>query len=273
MSKSSAVAALAQSPIAPPEYRRPPVHEVALSLVFVTPASTRELEQLPGSLRDRFPMVERQERVELEMTAGAAQQILSSARTFDGWRFTDASGTRVVFAAHSRASFHAVRPGQWPTGDYAGWPAIYREALALLTSFAPLYGQLNIERAGLRYLNRIAVPVGSRLEDWFNIGFTAPPLLRDTYAMNLRQTWGRIEGHDDLSATIGLATIEIPDPSVRLGHVGFLLDIEVFNLWKPLAPKFLQLRDWCRRAHDVEREIFEFSITDLLRQRFEVISK
>jgi uncharacterized protein (TIGR04255 family) len=175
-------------------------------------------------------------------------------------------------AAHSRASFHAVRPGKWPTGEYVGWPTIYNEALDLLSTFGSLYGRLDIERAGLRYLNRIALPIGSRLEDWFNIGFVTAPFLRDTFAMNLRQTWGRVQDNEDLSATIGLATIEIPDTALQAHNLGFLLDIEVFNLWKPLAPKFLELRNWCRRAHDVERAIFEFSITELLREQFEVIS-
>ena len=168
-------------------------------------------------------------------------------------------------------SLHAVRPGEWPTGEYAGWPAIYRDALELFGFLEAIYGDAPLLRASLRYLNRIAVPVGSELSDWFTIGFTAPAFLQDTFAMNLRQTWARMEGNDDLSATVGLAMIEIPDAALQQDHVGFLLDIEVFNLWQKMAPTFQAIPAWCRRAHDVEGDIFEQSITPALRDRFEVI--
>ena len=77
-----------------------------------------------------------------------------------------------------------------------------------------------------------------------------------------------------MSLTVGLATIAIPaNVALHEKHIGFLLDIEVFNLWPHMAPSFLDLPEWCRRAHEVENRVFEGAITDALRKRFEEITK
>lgn len=253
------------------EYLRPPVHEVVLSLVFETAVEASQLDALSTALRDQFPFVERLEQVQFETTLAPSGTTAVTRREFDGWQFKNEGPTRVVSAGRTRLSIHATRPGTWPTGPYAGWSAIYQEATDLFATLAAAYEGGKLVRAGLRYVNRIAVPGNSELEDWFTIGFSAPEMLADPYAINLRQTWARIKGHDDLSATLGLALIQIPDASLAETHIGFLLDIEVFNLWKVNAPTFAQLREWSRRAHELEGHIFEGSITDRSRELFGVV--
>lgn len=253
------------------EYRHPPVHEVVLSLQFAEPVDQSSMANLRDALRSAYSEVEEQQQIGMEMTFGpGGQQLTQTKREADGWLLKDDPKTpsRVLSIGRSRLSIHAVRPGSWPTGEYAGWPALYEHSLHILQWIAKTYGKARLERAGLRYLNRIAVPQGTQLSDWFLFRVNAPDFLQEEYGVNLRQTWARIDGADDLSATVGLATIQIPEPSLGAEHVGFLLDIEVFNLWKPLAPTLAGLPDWCARAHDVEGDIFEWCITDMLRNLF-----
>jgi uncharacterized protein (TIGR04255 family) len=145
--------------------------------------------------------------------------------------------------------------------------------LKVLASLESAYANLPIKRAGVRYLNRIAIPKESDLAEWVTLAWQGPSLLRRPYAFNLRQTWERVEGHDDLSATIGIAKIEIPETETRLKEtcIGVLLDIEVFNLWVRYAPSFGSLGEWIARAHDVENTLFEDSITKALRARLKEI--
>lgn len=254
-------------------YQRPPVHEVVLSLVFGDGVDPSALESLPKILADQYPEAHRQHRHEFAATLGpAGQQLVSSSnRERDGWFLRSPNRTRLVSAGRMHLNLHAVREGEWPTGEYAGWEAIYREAGRLFSELEAVYGQAQLQRAGLRYLNRIAVPTRSDLEEWFTIGFRAPKFLQDEYAINLRETWASVEGSEDLSITLGLATIQIPEPALAEGHVGFLLDCEVFNLWKKYAPSYAELPRWCRRAHEAEGDIFESSITDKLRRQLGVV--
>lgn len=254
------------------EYRRPPVHEVVLSLQFAEPVDLISMAKLRDELRPAYSEVEEQQQIGMEMTFGpGGQQLTQTKREADGWLLKDdpKDPSRVLSIGRSRLSVHAVRPGSWPTGEYAGWAALYEHSLQIVQSLARIYGAAKLEKAGLRYLNRIAVPQGTELFEWFVFRVNAPEFLQDEYGINLRQTWARVEGADDLSATVGLATIQIPEPSLAAQHIGFLLDIEVFNLWKPLAPTLSALPDWCARAHEVEGDIFEWSITDSLRNLFD----
>lgn len=257
------------------EYRRPPVHEVVFSLVFDRPLEVSALMRVPEFLRDRFPNPERQETVGFGMSLGpGGHRVMEPTRQFGGWVFKDVaqSPTRVVTAGVAGLTINAVRPGEWPQGDYAGWDTIYEEASYVFESLGQVYSQVTLERAALRYLNRIAVPADSDHWDWFTIGFKAPSFLDGVYALNLRQTWGHIDGAEGFSTTLGLATIQIPEPSIAGGHVGYLLDIEVFNLLKREAPRFGQLREWYQRAHDLEGDVFESSVKDELRQRFDPVN-
>lgn len=253
------------------EYVNPPVHEVVLSVQFGQPVPQQMLTRLRDTLRDGFSVLEQQEQIGVEITVGpGGQQFTQSKREPDGWMLKDdaQAPSRLLSIGRQRVNIHAVRPGQWPSGPYAGWPALYEDSMKVLSALPAVYGSVPLERAAIRYLNRIAVPAESELTDWFALNLNGPPFLSHEYAVNLRQTWAVVQGAEDLSATVGLATIEIPDDSLAHDHVGFLLDIEVFNLLKPNAPKVGDLPVWCKRSHDVEGDIFEWCITDRLRSRF-----
>jgi uncharacterized protein (TIGR04255 family) len=255
-------------------YAKPPVHEVILSLAFQSPAERAELEALPAKLKDVLPTVEKRERAEIAIEAGpSGQQVTRTTREFDGWALRNDGPTRVALLGTNQLSLHAVRPGPWPHGSYSGWQTIRAEMLTILESLQEAYSRLPIMRASVRYLNRIALPKDTPLSDWLTLAWDGPALARDPFAFNLRETWARIEGHDDLSATIGLAKIEIPESEVsQLGNChGILLDIEVFNLWVQNAPQFEGLGAWTARAHDVENDLFEGSVTQALRTRMEEI--
>jgi uncharacterized protein (TIGR04255 family) len=259
-----------------PKYKNPPVHEVVLAVQFGEPLSSEGIEALREQLRDRFPAsagrVELQQLLEVAM-GPVGQQVLRTSTQFDGWELKDNSDapTRVARLTRLQISLHALRPGNWPSQEYPGWETIFEEFRECLRRIAPVYSAGKPRRVGLRYLNRIAVPSGTPLKEWFQLHLNHPSILEQDYTYNLRQTWARLRGYEDLSATIGLARIEVEDPVLKPNHDGAVLDIEVFNLAVAHAPSYDRLADWCERTHEAERTIFEGCITDALRERFEVI--
>jgi len=251
------------------KYVNPPVHEVVLDVQFHRSLDEKPLRELRGRFVDFFPQAEQMNLVQMEMTVGSTGQgYQNTQRQFGGWQFKKEGGW-ILQTGPTSLSLHLVRLGQqWPVGQYVGWSAIYPQFLELHASLQDVYSPLEPKRAGLRYLNRIAIPLGESVTDWLEFKLQAPKLLHDLYTFHLRQTWARAGEYDDISATIGLAKIEVGDPAVAAENYGVLLDIDVFNLWIQKAPNYVSLPDWFNRAHEVENKIFEGCLTDAIRERF-----
>jgi uncharacterized protein (TIGR04255 family) len=249
------------------EYANPPVHEVIVDVQFQRSLDEKPLRELRNRLAESFPQAEQQNLMQMQVAFGpGGQGYQNTLSQFGGWLFRNEGW--VLQVGPMALTLHFVRPGPWPVGKYVGWAAIYRKYLELHTTLADVYGPLEPKRAGVRYLNRIAIPQAEDVSQWLEFKLKAPDVLHDLYTFNLRQTWARAGEDDDVSATVGLAKIDIGDPDIAAQNQGVLLDIEVFNLWIEKAPMYEKLPDWFERAHQVENEIFEGCITDPLRQRF-----
>ena len=250
------------------EYLNPPVHEVILDVQFQRDLEQDALRDLPRHLSKIFPRAEQQNIVQLQVAMGVGSGGYQNSLTqFGGWLFREDGW--VLQTGLTSWTLHLVRPGNWPTGRYLGWTAIYEKFLELHSVLKQPYGNLEPKRAGLRYLNRVAIPLGDDIARWLAFRNEAPALLHDLYAFNLRHTWARAGEDDDLSATLGLAKINIDEPLVARDNQGVLLDIDVFNLLIDRAPSYEGLPDWFKRAHAIENEIFEECLTASLRERFD----
>ena len=251
-------------------YKNPSVHEVILDVQFHDSVGERELRDVRKRLAERFERVDEQSTVEILMSVGPhGQDVQTGRKRFAGWLFRSEPPGWALRTAAQQVTLHAVRPGKWPIGDYVGWSAIFAHFKELYEALTTPYGALKTKRVGLRYLNRIAIPKGVDLDDWLFMPLAAPGPLKDLYAFNLQHTWASAGEYDDISARIAFQKIDIEEPKVAEHHDGVLLDIDVFNLWIPKAPVWSDLLDWYERAHTVENQVFERSITDRLRSQFD----
>jgi uncharacterized protein (TIGR04255 family) len=250
-------------------FRNPPVHEVVLTLQFHGRVDLNKLEGVGKLLSEPLIGAERVETHQVELVGTPTGEAGARVRReVVGWAFKTQGPTKVVQATRDALSVHAVRPGKWPVGPYPGWEVNGPWALGVFRELAPIYMALAPHRAGLRYLNRIAVPDPTDLRDWFTIVPPAPVGLSEAYVFQFGQTWERVHDHDNLSATVRLSKIAIDDPEIQKGNQGALLDIEVFTRRGEKAPGFDALSEWFKSAHDVENSIFESSITPKLADRF-----
>lgn len=248
------------------KYRHPPVHEVVVDIQFHESLDDSVASSLPDRLQAKFGTPQRLQGQELEVTIGPqGQPQATSKQGFAGWRFETVNPMWVVQCSPSQLTLHAVRSQKWPSGPYIGWEKIIERYEELLELVKGAYGLLTPKRVGLRYLNRIAVPQDRDPFDWIKLSFQAPDFLRQPFSFDLRQTWGSVDGAEDLSATVRLVKVKIEDESIARGHMGVVLDIDVFNLWVQNAPQFSKLLPWFERAHEVENRVFEASISDGLR--------
>jgi uncharacterized protein (TIGR04255 family) len=134
-----------------------------------------------------------------------------------------------------------------------------------LTEF---YSQVPIRRAGLRYLNRVAVPYGKELDAWFTLHFESHPLGRRLRTFSLHQVWENVDGFEDIGASLRFGRVDIPGELAE-DSAGVLLDIDLFSLHPVDAPTWSDALAWFDRAHAAENLVFEASITPEFRSELD----
>lgn len=251
------------------QYANPPVHEVILDVQFREALNDDALQAIPKRLGQTFGNPTRLSALDLRAELGpSGTEVFSAESRFAGWAFEEIEPRWVLRTTRTGFTVNAARSADWPRGPYVGWEVIFARFEKILSSVHDVYSKLSPRRAGLRYLNRIAVPFDSDIEHWFAFGVTAPSLLAQPHAFHIRQTWAEVRGFPGISATIALAKVMIPDAQIAASNYGVLLDIDVFNLRPDEAPAFAELPAWFEQAHEVENALFEECITNALRERF-----
>lgn len=260
---------------APPRstYAAPPVHEVVLDLKFREALDDEGLETIPdvlGTALDQS-VPGRLSSFEVQAGVGSPAPNFRAGSRFSGWEYVREEPLWVLRAQHGQLTMHFARSEDWPKGPYVGWERILEQFLDIVARLREVYGGLGVRRAGLRYLNRIAVPLGSATEEWFTLALPDPPSVEGLYSFAVEETWEKVVGFDGLSAKIRLAKIRIPHEELAEDQFGVLLDIDVFNLFVGEAPPYDDLAGWFEQAHEAENRVFESCITDALRQRFDAM--
>lgn len=225
-------------------YRNPPVVE-ALCEVFFT-GSAWDLA-VPGlfyeQVRGRFP--ERGQRED-------AEGISTEPRA----EFWSGDRSRLVQVGRDLLVVNQLRP--YP--HYEDWRPIVLEMCALYREVAK---PAAVERATLRYLNRIPVPETFQMETFFRIYAEVPKEIGGGHrAFLIRLELPALHEEHQLILTFGRAN---PEPESR--HA---LMLDLYDIAKLTGPDtFAGLAQTMDEAHANIERAFEGAITDALRARFE----
>ena len=122
------------------------------------------------------------------------------------------------------------------------------------------------ERIGLRYINRINVPLeGSNfnVEKYFQFKPDVGADLQGNFAgFNMLAIWAYHNGRDMCKVRLNTASPDSP------GHISFILDID-YNLENPKDTKPDDALEWLEIGHTVVNSTFEGCIKDDLRELFD----
>lgn len=167
-------------------------------------------------------------------------------------RALSSDGTRLFMVGAQTLSVHALKP-------YPGW----EEFRSLIADAVGIYRSLDatcpeVRRIGLRYINQVTLPANAEVTDFF----TGAPRPMNGLGIARRGFVQRVEHHDggELHCVVGLAARADP------GGLRMALDIDVI-----LTPSAgLSFEDAIGRIESlkaIERDAFEGSITDAMRQQ------
>jgi uncharacterized protein (TIGR04255 family) len=251
-------------------YKHPPVHEVILDLQFDGDADLTKLKDAAEAIAavSDFKGVAERHTLDTSMLIGSVSHTAQTSTTRPaGFTINAENGAGYANLFKAQLTLHEVRSSTWPVGSYAGWDVISDRFFSIMNQAAVAYNDLKIRRVGLRYVNRIALPLGSPIDSWFNFLPTYPSNLQGVFNFSYSQTWANTHGHQDVATTVNMARIEVPAEQAN-SHIGVMLDIDIFNMWPKDAPIWEECKDWFSRAHDCENSVFEEFITDDLREEF-----
>ena len=237
-----------------------PITEAVIEIKAQLPEETtlKSLESFHDHIKNRFP--EKQEQRFLKAAFKLSQKDkLSSLPTktgTQGYLFRSLKEKKVVQSKIDGFAFNKLKP-------YENWKLFRSEGRELWELYSGIVNPIKIVRIGLRYINRIEVPLP--FKDFSDYLLTNPQI-----APNLPQTvshfFMQLEvPNSDIEATaIITQTMDKPTKSNRLP---LILDIDVFRITGYVGKTEEMWEDF-EKLRDFKNDIFFNSVTEKAKELF-----
>lgn len=240
------------------KYPAPPIIDSVIELRFENPLSKRAFEQIARKIAPEYDFHEIGEEAEVEVRveSGGVTPRLKNPRavhTFSGQDQTD------------RLRFDPFKIFWGCLPPYEGWEPFEARVFRDLERFPRKVGLPAIQRIGVRFRNRLDVPVKdsgvASYEDYIGVNIELPAIFdpHDGYV------WKVVKHFRDrgLSATVASGIIEPEVPKT----VAILLDIDVYKEMD-LPSSLDDLKQTLTSLRELKNEIFEVCVTDKARESF-----
>lgn len=236
-------------------YPRPPITETVIEFRLKTHASQSTVEKARKAIGKSYARSEELKELKLQFDTTTERTSVDSA--FAGTRLYSADGADIVWVKPNGISISRLAP-------YCGWEKFREHARGAWEKWREIVGARQLDRIGLRYINRIDIPVSEktgavRIEDYLRLTPSYPDPDQRFYMFAI-QTQIAVDPYR-MTVNTGSA------PSTLIDHLSYLLDLDLFQEGE------LPLKDedvWAI-ADDMrlkKNEVFESYITDLTRSLF-----
>jgi uncharacterized protein (TIGR04255 family) len=236
-------------------YLHPPIAEAAIEIRISNPLSAKDLEKIVTKLKKLYPNSHSINGLDINLGPNAA--VVNQTQT--GFRLVSDDQADIVILYPQSLVVARLAP-------YPGWSAIQDRVVSAWKIWKIVAKTRTISRVGIRYINRIDIPVDDtgkiEIEDYLTLYPTAPDLSDAPMSHYLIQFTKPTSLH--LWSTTITSTIQ-PSPLVKT--LSLLLDIDVFrtediplnddNLWLMLA-----------EARNLKNDIFHQCITSKAAELF-----
>lgn len=238
-------------------YKHPPIVEAVIEVRFVAAVPQELIEKAATRLSRDYESSEAEQMTEITIEAPTGKQQVK--QEWSGSRLSSADKADILLLR--RTAFVCAR-----LAPYCGWDAFRARAEANWASWKRTAGHRDISRLGLRYINRIDVPItdgGFQPQHYLNV-YPQVATLRlpvvGEYTMQITSP----TAVDEYGLRLSTAIV----PSPLIGHHSVALDIDVFRDIKvPSRDEQLWSALDTMRIH--KNRFFEASITDQARKIFD----
>jgi uncharacterized protein (TIGR04255 family) len=242
------------------KYSKPPITEAVIAIAVKAATDDEMLEKMTRRFADNYPppvqRVHLATNVEIQITDRGIQV----RQPPPGYKLVSADGTDVILLVPNQIITSRMAP-------YPGWEALVSRARENWDIWKRAAGWHEVARIGVRFTNRLDIPMRSQepidLDEYLTVSPRLAPIEglsqpMDQFAVNARAPLGK----DNCQLILNVGSI--PSPLVATGS--FLLDIDVSTETAPQNDDAI----WSliSRIRDYKNEIFEMAITDKARELF-----
>jgi len=236
-------------------YKHPPITEAVIEIRFDKVLGEKAKKALVGKYKSCYQHYAEAENIDLSVDI--ASNKVTNQKIGNNYRFSSSDMTEIVILRNNSITVSQLAP-------YKGWDDFFNRFKRDYELFHHQTSHREISRVGVRYINRIDIPVEDNKvehEQYLNVYPMLPPLLKGIshYALNVS-----VELKDVgcfLTVNSGLASSPIE------GHLSFIFDQDIFRQADLPASKE-ELFALIHRIRSKKNEIFESSITDKARSLF-----
>lgn len=238
-------------------YARPPIIEAVIELRFAATSSQPVIEAAARRLRDDYLFSDQENVVQFKLEPMA--QKAEPSTLWLGVKLSSMDRTDSVLFRQDAFICSRLAP-------YTGWDDFFARTVRAWEVWRKSAGYTALSRIGVRYVNRIDIPLGNetlvQTEDYLNIFPKSPDDLvtpMSGYAMQVT----RPLGVDDCVLTLNTATV----PPPLIGFASIVLDLDVFKETS-LPQRDDEMWSLLTRMRGYKNRIFESCITDRARALF-----
>jgi uncharacterized protein (TIGR04255 family) len=240
-------------------YARAPITEAVIELRFAVTFPKATIEDAGRRLRNEYPFLDQENVVQFKLEPAA--QKAEPTSSWLGVKLSSLDRADSVFFRQNTFVCSRLAP-------YTGWDDFFVRTLRAWEAWRKSAGHTALSRIGVRYVNRIDVPVqiGAvvKLEDYLNVFPKSPDDLRAPMSGYAMQVVRPLEV-DDCVLSLNTATVT---PPPLIGFASFLLDLDVFREAN-LPQRDDDMWDIVTRMRAHKNRIFESCITDRARALFD----
>jgi uncharacterized protein (TIGR04255 family) len=237
----------------PRTYRKPPLVEAACELRFKS--DTAWDWTFPGiiyeQIRADFPEKRQQAGFEVSVAAGATAVVPIQVPTnsVNRMQFVKQDGSAMVQLGPHLLAVNLLPP-------YPLWPEFKRLVLQQLETYRRVANPQGFARIGLRYINRVTLPIRTELKDYLRALPETPeelPQVWSAFAMSVNVAYA------DPPATLRVVVGNVPSDRPEIYPV--LLDLDLFHEGDDL-PTLDGIEQWLQTAHGRVEQAFDAAVTE-----------
>jgi len=239
-------------------YPRPPITEAVIGIQFAAPIASDDLRKVGERFKNFYPGEQEVKTLGVHVVnPPAGRPPFANVQETLGHRRASEDATEIILFMPDQLIVSQLAP-------YPGWEEFFARFVRDWKIWKREMSFLRINRLGVRYVNRIDVPVTSDIieqAEYLNIYVQLPEVLGPT----MSYTAQAVLTMKDIDAQLVINTGIVPSP--LLGHISFLVDVDIGRV-QNVPQRDEELIEFLSTLRDKKNAVFEACITARARELF-----